>query len=230
MYRILSRPLGHTLRRKPGIHAIQQRECVNFALGIVGILFASLGVKVIIHNKVREGNARLFTDLTKLSERIDILQNRTGKQTFDEKLRKVLEQGYDQTDLGVLGVFTSKAKTTVDDSSRLKQILSDLRPQFSASEKQLKSDILTLLKDENRLPVAAKGKLNDFCSRSFVQNEDEFIEILKTIEPDIPAECSLLKSDVHQLAELMDLRHNILDPLYKVGTQDTVIGGKDWKK
>merc|ERR1719499_2066622 len=103
MQYFLSRGAHHAMRRiRPGMYSIQNRECINFALGIVGILFASLGVKVMIHNKVREGNARLFTDLSSLSERLDALQNKTGKKTFDDKLQKVLAQGYDQTDLGVI--------------------------------------------------------------------------------------------------------------------------------
>jgi len=227
MNRLLSRPLRQSIKRlRLGQNNVQQRECINFAIGIAGILVASIGVKVMIHNKVREGNVRIYNDLSSIAERLDKLQNKTGKKMFDDKLQQGLVLGYDKTDIGVLGVFTSKAKPTADDSARLKQIVAGLRPQFVSSEKKLKADILELLKEETKLSVSIQSRLNDFCSRSFIQSEDEFLAILKTVQPDIPDSCSALKADVEQLIELMDLRHNVLDPLYDVGTQDLLIGTK----
>ena len=47
---------------------------------------------------------------------------RSGK-TFDTNLKKILGEGIDETDIGILGIFTGKAKPSVADQARLKKLV-----------------------------------------------------------------------------------------------------------
>lgn len=222
--RAVRHPTFQNSFQRNGPYLIQQRECANITIGIIGIIFASIGIKVLIYKSTRENNVRLFKDLTSIDERLDILTKKSGK-TLNTNLKTILGQGIDETDIGMLGIFTGKAKPSVADQVRLKKLCLDLRPQISSSEKVLKQDILAHLNDE-KLPVIVKERLKDYCSRSYIQNEDEFLGILKAVLPAIPEECSILKIDVEQLIELMHIRHSVLDPLIQLGTKGLVVGGK----
>eukprot|EP00494_Astrolonche_serrata_P011754 UN11851 len=87
----------------------------------------------------------------------------------------------------MVGVFTSKAKPTVEDSKRLRTQVSSLRPQFSHTEKVLKEELVAILKDETDQEVKAleksvRQRLTDLCGRSFIQNEDQFLVIYKLLQ------------------------------------------------
>jgi len=220
--------LRQTSRRiqKSQIFHLQKRECPNIVLACVGITFASIGVKVQIHNKLRENNKVLYSSLTDLNDKLNSLRNKTGFE-LKSPLPQIITEGISQEEVGILGVFTGKGRVTTLDNRRLKQAIRDLRTHFTAGQKQKKQIILAALKDYegDDISESIKKRLEDLCSRSYVSNEDEFLAQLEHIADQLP-ELNPIRFKLETLIQLIDIRHNVVDELMKVSTKSILWGGK----